>query len=80
MCPGPPGHRPARWAGGAIPAAPQPLAEALTAAAMPRSVIAWLRASPADRLLARLADDSSPVTHQRLDELPPGHAQHWADA
>jgi hypothetical protein len=47
---------------------------------MPRSVIAWLRTSPAARLLARLADDSSPVTHQRLDELPPGHAQHWADA
>jgi hypothetical protein len=55
----------------------QPVLQALAAADHPRSVISWLAASPSLTLLARLASTGKPVSHERLDELPPGRNEYY---
>ncbi|MDH6627864.1 hypothetical protein M2271_005693 [Streptomyces sp. LBL] len=47
-----------------------PLAQALTAAPRPRSVMAWLRRSPSAHLLAALAASQAEITHERLNDVP----------
>jgi hypothetical protein len=49
----------------------RPLAEALTAAENPYSVLNWLYYNPAARLLADLATHHTEITHGLLDGLPP---------
>jgi hypothetical protein len=55
------------------PVAPEllPLAEALVRTRNPRSVLNWLRTSPAARLLATLVDRHTTIDHDTLDALPP---------
>ncbi|MFF2789782.1 XRE family transcriptional regulator [Streptomyces sp. NPDC058049] len=48
----------------------QPVADCLTGAAHPRSVIHWLKGSTAARLLTELAATPSSLTHDLLDALP----------
>ena len=55
----------------------QPVHQALTAAEHPRSVISWLAHSPSIALLARLAATGEPLSHERLDELPPGRNEYY---
>lgn len=50
----------------------KPLRDALTAVEHPVTVLRWLGQAPSARLLAQLAAQNSPLTHQMLDELPPG--------
>jgi hypothetical protein len=58
--------------GDGIPVAQlRPLAEALTAAENPYSVLNWLYYNPAARLLADLATHHTAITHGLLDGLPP---------
>lgn len=52
----------------------RPLAEALTAAENPYSVLNWLYYNPAARLLADLAAHDTEITHSLLDGLPPTHS------
>jgi hypothetical protein len=54
-----------------------PLAGALGSAANPGKALEWLSRSPAARLLARLAAGNLPVSHDLLDELPPGHGERY---
>lgn len=62
---------------GAVPAQLRPLAEALTQVEAPFSAIRWISYSPNARLLARLAAKGRPLSHELLDELPPGHNQRY---
>ncbi|MDV2477295.1 hypothetical protein F8M49_21540 [Rhodococcus zopfii] len=55
---------------GVIPEQLEPLADALLAAAKPRSVLVWLQKGSAAQLLPQLA--AAPITHAVLDALPPG--------
>jgi len=52
--------------------APQlrPLVDALTQADRPRSILGWLQKSPGARLLAQLAAEGTPITHDLLDQQP----------
>jgi hypothetical protein len=54
-----------------------PLVEALGDVDDPFKAIAWLAHSPSARLLVRLATDGRPISHDLLDELPPGHAERY---
>ncbi|MCX4581214.1 site-specific integrase [Streptomyces sp. NBC_01571] len=49
-----------------------PFREALTSAERPDVAIAWVSRSKARDLLERIGRDERPVTHEVLDELPPG--------
>ncbi|MGH4009044.1 MAG: hypothetical protein ACRDTH_12970, partial [Pseudonocardiaceae bacterium] len=55
----------------------QPVHRALAAAEHPRSVISWLTYSPSVALLAQLAATGEPLSHDRLDELPPGRNEYY---
>lgn len=54
-----------------------PLAAALADNAEPSSTMRWLSDSPSAQLLASLAADHRPISHDLLDELPPGHAERY---
>ncbi|MFI2031841.1 hypothetical protein [Streptomyces buecherae] len=60
-------------ADGAISSNLEPLANALTAARQPRSVLIWVRRRLSSNLLAALVRDDAELTHERLDELPQDH-------
>jgi hypothetical protein len=53
------------------------LTEAFTRVRRPLNAIRWVRHSPAAGLLRHLAGQQRPVTHDLLDELPPGHSLHY---
>lgn len=55
----------------------QPVHQALAAAEHPRSLIYWLARSPNAALLAQLAATGEPLSHERLDELPPGRHEYY---
>ena len=55
----------------------RPLAEALANAGDPRGVLGWLKHSPNARLLAELASTGQTVSHDMLDELPPGRRERY---
>lgn len=55
----------------------QPVHQALTAARNPRSLIHWLTKSPNAKLLAHLAATGEPISHEVLDELPPGRHEYY---
>jgi hypothetical protein len=56
---------------GSVPQQLRPLFDALIADQNPRSLILWVSRSPNARLLADLASDGEPLSHERLDGLPP---------
>ncbi|MEV4049619.1 hypothetical protein AB0J55_00370 [Amycolatopsis sp. NPDC049688] len=58
----------------------RPLAEALGAVEHPRSILNWLRKSPAATLLTTLAADQAEITHDRLDRLPQDRGTHHVRA
>jgi hypothetical protein len=55
----------------------QPVHQALATAEHPRSLIYWLARSPNAALLAQLADTGELISHERLDELPPGRHEYY---
>jgi hypothetical protein len=55
---------------GDIPAALEPVFEAICAARTPKSALNWLRTGGAAAILARIASGALPATHQALDALP----------
>lgn len=55
----------------------QPVHQALAAAQRPRGLIFWLARSPHATLLAQLAATGEPLSHERLDELPPGRHEYY---
>ncbi|MGH3780201.1 MAG: hypothetical protein ACRDRO_06100 [Pseudonocardiaceae bacterium] len=55
----------------------QPVHQAFAAAERPRSLIYWLARSPNAALLAQLAATGEPLSHERLDELPPGRHEYY---
>jgi hypothetical protein len=55
----------------------QPVQQALAAAQHPRGLIYWLARSPNATLLAQLAATGEPLSHERLDELPPGRHEYY---
>jgi hypothetical protein len=55
----------------------KPLTEAFAQVRWPLNAISWVRHSPAAGLLRHLAGQHGPVTHDLLDELPPGHSLHY---
>lgn len=52
--------------------------DALGSAGNPKSLIRWCRRSPTARLLARMAEEDQPLSHDRLDELPQDLSLHYA--
>ena len=62
---------------GTVPPELQPLAEAFTRVHLPFNAIRWIRHSPAARILAHLVARQQPITHDLLDEIPPGHSLHY---
>lgn len=52
-----------------------PIRQALCAAGNPKSVMTWLYRSNSARLLAELARDDGPLTHELVDAFPRGHAR-----
>lgn len=57
-----------------------PVAEALARSATPFKTIHWIKQSPNAALLARLAAEQRPLTHDLLDELPHGRNVHYIRA
>lgn len=55
----------------------QPLADQLSAAQEPWSVLTWTRRSDAARLLAGLAAQHREISHELLDDLPQGHSTRY---
>jgi hypothetical protein len=55
----------------------QPLAVALAAVPSPFPAIQWIKESPSTKLLARLAAEGKTLSHELLDELPPGRNQRY---
>lgn len=55
----------------------QPLLEAMAGAEDARAVLCWLQRSPNARLLGELAVSGQTITHDLLDELPPGRYEHY---
>ncbi|NEA49776.1 hypothetical protein [Streptomyces sp. SID10815] len=62
---------------GHIRAELRPLHAALAQADRPRGVLRWLLRSPNAALFASLAAAGEPITHQRLDQLPPSRHLHY---
>lgn len=62
---------------GTVPPQLQPVQQALAAAQHPRSVIYWLAHSPSVALLTQVAATGEPISHERLDELPPGRNEYY---
>jgi hypothetical protein len=52
-------------------------AEALADSAEPVNALRWLSDSPSARLMVQLTADHRLITHDLLDELPPGHAERF---
>ena len=63
--------------GGSISPQLQPLAAAFAQISRPFAGIQWIRSSPAARLLAHLAAEDRPLSHDLLDELPPTRGLHY---
>ncbi|MER8199195.1 hypothetical protein ABTY00_35305 [Streptomyces microflavus] len=61
----------------AHPAPLQPLRDTLALAESPRGTLQWLKNSPNAALFASLAAFGEPITHQRLDQLPPSRHLHY---
>jgi hypothetical protein len=55
----------------------QPVHQALATARHPRGVIRWLVRSPNAKLLAQLAAAGESLSHEMLDELPPGRHEYY---
>lgn len=53
------------------------LRDALIAVEHPVTILGWLRKSASAQLLAQLAADEQPITHQLLDGLPPSRNMHY---
>jgi hypothetical protein len=53
------------------------LAETLTASTRPRAALRWLRGNGGGAILAGLAAGRDPVSHELLDQLPPGRSLHF---
>jgi hypothetical protein len=62
---------------GAVSPQLAPVLDALAEVPQPRSVIRWIQTSPNAALLARLAADGQPLTHDLLDGLPPGRYESY---
>jgi hypothetical protein len=62
---------------GTVPGQLEPLAAALAAAPSPFGAIQWIKESPNTRLLAQIAAEGVPVSHELLDELPPDRNQRY---
>ena len=62
---------------GAVAPELEPLAEAFTRVRLPFNAIHWIRQSPAAGLIKHLVAQQRPITHDLLDELPPGHSLHY---
>ncbi|MFF9673523.1 hypothetical protein ACF1GS_17730 [Streptomyces eurythermus] len=60
--------------GSTLDASLRPLADVLSDAPNPYPVLAWLRRSPAARLLGQLVTAPAELDHAALDALPQGHA------
>jgi len=56
--------------GGDIPAALLPVLDAICAARTPKSALNWLRRAGGAAILAEIASDTLPATHQALDDCP----------
>jgi len=54
----------------------KPVRDALVAVEHPASIIGWLRKSASARLLAQLAAEDRPITHELLDQLPQEKSLH----
>ncbi|MFD4460077.1 hypothetical protein [Nocardia sp. NPDC058480] len=62
---------------GTIPAELLPLSTALTDSESPAAILRWLRpGGSATRMLEHLTSTDEPITHNLLDQLPPGPALH----
>ncbi|MBA8924515.1 hypothetical protein BC739_009081 [Kutzneria viridogrisea] len=59
---------------GTIPAQLQPLADGLTSTHAPFKAIQWVHEHPNAQLLAAFVTEGRPISHDLLDELPPGAA------
>lgn len=55
----------------------RPVHQAFVTAQHPRSLIRWLVRSPNAKLLAQLAAADKPLSHELLDELPPGRHEYY---
>jgi hypothetical protein len=54
----------------------KPVRDALVAVEHPISILGWLRKSASARLLAQLAAEDRPITHELLDQLPQDKSLH----
>jgi hypothetical protein len=64
-------------ADGVVLPALRPLADVLTAAERPRSLLGWLRESPSVELLAAVKATSGELDHALLDQLPQSRNLHY---
>lgn len=62
---------------GTVPTQLRPVVETIGKAEAPFSAIRWIKASPNARLLAQLAADGRPISHELLNELPPDRNQRY---
>jgi hypothetical protein len=62
---------------GSVPAQLQPLLAAFAAVEEPRTVLGWIRRSPAARTIAELAATGTVIDHAVLDALPQTRALHY---
>lgn len=62
---------------GAVVPGLQPLADAFARVPDPFGAIRWIQQSPAAAVLSHLAAQQRPVTHDLLDEVPPGRSLHY---
>jgi hypothetical protein len=62
---------------GHVPTQLLPLLESLARADDARGVLCWLRRSPNAHLLTELAGSGQTISHELLDELPPGRYEHY---
>ncbi|MCT9077005.1 hypothetical protein [Streptomyces fulvoviolaceus] len=53
----------------------QPLYEAFMAVRHPRNLIRWIAHSPSAQMLAQTIATGGPLSHEALDELPPGYPE-----
>ncbi len=63
--------------GGEVPGQLAPVVQALAAAGNPRGMLQWLKRSPNARLLAGLAASGEALSHDLLDDLPPGPGEYY---
>ena len=63
-------------AGGRISPQLTPVRDALVDVEHPVTILGWLRKSPSARLMASLAAEDQPITHELLDQLPQDRSLH----